>query len=277
MAGFFYASFAFASEITPENVIRLVNQERIKENLTPLSENSILSKAAKNKAADMIENNYFAHTSPKGISPWFWLEKEGYEYVYAGENLAINFKTAEKQNETLMKSPTHKKNILSPNFNEIGVAVAIRNIDGKKSTLVVQTFGYMNDLPVVFGKTSESLSKEVPISNNISEIVAEKSVGNKTGYISSIVSIIRSADYLRLMKFFAAISSFIVMTLFFSSIVHKISKIGSIVSNIERKFFKYFENMKIARSSKNRNVIKSFSMDIRKIEITHLDHMKQRE
>jgi uncharacterized protein YkwD len=130
-----------ASDITAEKVIELVNIERQKRNAVALSHNETLSRVAEDKAKDMIEKNYFAHTSPEGKTPWYWYEKENYDYKYAGENLAINFVSAEKQMEAWMKSETHRKNILSENFTEMGVAVASGKIDGKDVIITVQEFG----------------------------------------------------------------------------------------------------------------------------------------
>jgi len=130
----------YALEITPENIILLVNQSRQSEGIKPLTENVLLSQAASEKAADMINNNYFAHFSPNGKSPWFWLEKNGCFYEYAGENLAINFFDAVSQHNAWMESEKHRRNILNPAYQEIGVAVKKGNIKGKMSLVVVQFF-----------------------------------------------------------------------------------------------------------------------------------------
>ena len=89
----------------------------------------------------MIKNDYFAHTSPAGINPWFWYEKDGYDYKYAGENLAINFLKAEDQHKAWMASPTHRKNILNDKYQEIGVAVDAGKINGQMAIIAVQEFG----------------------------------------------------------------------------------------------------------------------------------------
>lgn len=130
-----------ASEITPKRVIQLVNEDRRKNGLALLSENELLDKAAQKKAEDMVAHNYFAHTSPSGVTPWFWFDQAGYNYIHAGENLAINFESAESEQEAWMKSPTHRKNILGAGYQEIGVAVKRGSIDGQKGILVVQFFG----------------------------------------------------------------------------------------------------------------------------------------
>ncbi len=135
------ASQAVASEISPKSVIQLVNKERFSQGLNVLTENSILDKAAQNKLSDMIEKNYFAHTSPAGLSPWHWIEKSGYDYQYAGENLAINFTNTEDQHKAWMASATHRKNILNSGYKEIGVAVAEGTAEGHTSIITVQFFG----------------------------------------------------------------------------------------------------------------------------------------
>ena len=139
----FFLSFqcVSASEITPKKVIELVNASRIMNNLDPLIENEKLSSAAAKKVQDMIANDYFAHTSPQKITPWYWFKNAGYDYKYAGENLAENFLSAEKQHQAWMDSRTHKENILNRNFKEIGAAVVKRNIGGDDSFIAVQFFG----------------------------------------------------------------------------------------------------------------------------------------
>jgi len=130
-----------ASEITKENVIKLVNEARESNLVEPLAENEDLSKAAEEKAEDMIKNNYFAHNSPQKITPWYWFEKNNYNYAYAGENLAINFSDAERQQGAWMNSATHRKNILNENYREIGVVVEKGVIDGQEGIITVQFFG----------------------------------------------------------------------------------------------------------------------------------------
>jgi uncharacterized protein YkwD len=136
-----FVSLAQASEINAENVIKLVNEAREKEGLQKLTVSEKLNEVATAKVNDMVANKYFAHTSPKGLNPWHWFELVGYDYKYAGENLAINFITAEAQQAAWMKSPTHKKNILNVNYSEIGVAVAAGEVNGTMGIIAVQEFG----------------------------------------------------------------------------------------------------------------------------------------
>jgi len=122
-------------------IINYVNQERVKESLGQLRENDVLNEVAKLKAQDMLGNDYFAHTSPVGVDPWYWFEKAGYTYRFAGENLGMDFKTALAVHNAWMKSTSHRENILSDKYKEIGVAVKKGIIDDKETQIAVQVFG----------------------------------------------------------------------------------------------------------------------------------------
>lgn len=134
-------SFACASQITPDKMAELTNGSRKEAGLAVLAVNEKLEKAAKMKANDMLINQYFEHTSPEGVTPWAWFEKAGYEYVYAAENLAIDFVTAEGAHRALMESTGHRENILGHNYKEIGIAVVSGEFEGKDTILIVEEFG----------------------------------------------------------------------------------------------------------------------------------------
>lgn len=133
---------AFMSESLAGRVVELVNKDRVKNGLDPLSRNIELNRAASAKAEDMIQNNYFDHYSPDGKKPWEWIHRTDYDYIYAGENLAMNFTTAESVHAALMNSESHKKNILSDRYLDVGVAMISGEIDGKQTNILVQTFGH---------------------------------------------------------------------------------------------------------------------------------------
>ncbi len=149
----FSIGFAKASDLTPNAIIELVNNARKEASTRALARNDSLQKAAEEKAQDMLDNNYFAHVSPQGKSPWFWFESVGYDYNYAGENLAINYKNAEEEQTAWMNSPLHRKNILNPAYQEIGVAVKEGTIDGQKAIVAVQMFG--SKLPEIITTNSQ--------------------------------------------------------------------------------------------------------------------------
>jgi hypothetical protein len=168
MLVFSYLSYpALAKEISVVNVLDLVNDARKTNGVATLSENQRLDKIAADKLQDMVTNNYFAHTSPRGINPWFWYEKNSYDYKYAGENLAINFMRVEDQQEAWMKSPTHRKNILNSNYKEIGIAVGAGEINGQLGIITVQEFGTLASAAEASregenfsGKSNENLVKD---------------------------------------------------------------------------------------------------------------------
>lgn len=89
----------------------------------------------------MINRNYFAHDTPDGKRPWEWIDRSEYDYIYAGENLAMDFITAEVVQAAFLKSPTHRKNILNPKYTEVGIAVLNGELDGRQTTLLVEFFG----------------------------------------------------------------------------------------------------------------------------------------
>lgn len=137
-----YPSIAEFSTVTSNRIIELSNNARADQGLPVLMRNSTLDESAMLKAQDMVANNYFAHDDPvNGTTPWEWFKAAGYNYTFAGENLAMNFSEAEEAMDAWMDSPTHKANILNANYNEIGVAVVVGNIDGRETTIVVQHFG----------------------------------------------------------------------------------------------------------------------------------------
>lgn len=130
----------FFADITKTALESFVNQTRQSLGLSPLQENIELNKAAQLKAEDMIKNQYFQHTSPQGITPWFWFLETGYNYKYAGENLAIGFFDSNEVYQAWLNSPSHKENLLNPNYKEVGTAV----LDGygqNNTIIVVQLFG----------------------------------------------------------------------------------------------------------------------------------------
>jgi len=128
-------------EGTEDDIIALVNMEREKQGLAVLAKNEKLMQSAFQKALDMKNNHYFDHVSPDGVQPWFFAEKVGYKYSTMGENLAEGFFSAQSVHQAWMNSPGHRENILSENFEEIGVAIVDFEENGLKSYLIVQHFG----------------------------------------------------------------------------------------------------------------------------------------
>jgi len=126
---------------TAEIIIKLTNIYRQESGLTPLIINPRLTQAAINKANDIIANQYFSHTSPEGKRFSDWLKEVNYTYFYSGENLAIDFGSAEDAFSAWLKSDKHRENIERPEFQEIGVAVVNGKFNNRQTTIIVQLFG----------------------------------------------------------------------------------------------------------------------------------------
>jgi uncharacterized YkwD family protein len=104
-----------------QKVVDLTNQERAKNGLAALKVDAALSKMAREKSRDMSANGYFSHTSPTYGSPFDMMKQFGITYKYAGENIAMGQRSPEEVVKAWMNSEGHRKNILNPNFNHIGV------------------------------------------------------------------------------------------------------------------------------------------------------------
>ncbi|MEW8959755.1 hypothetical protein MHOCP_16630 [Moorella humiferrea] len=104
-----------------QKVVDLVNAERAKAGLKPLTLDIQLARVARLKAEDMRDNNYFSHESPTYGSFFTMLQKFGITYRTAGENIAAGYQTPEAVVAAWMGSPGHRNNILNPNFTSIGV------------------------------------------------------------------------------------------------------------------------------------------------------------
>lgn len=136
------------STVLPAVVVQLTNEERADNSAQPLQRNATLDAAAKLKAEHMAKNEYFAHFSPDGVSPWYWFDEAGYVYAHAGENLAIHFTDSSEVVEAWMKSPTHRQNIVNSLYTEIGVGTAKGKYEGYDTVYVVQLFGAPAILPI---------------------------------------------------------------------------------------------------------------------------------
>lgn len=160
-------SEAAASAISASTLIAYTNQDRAANGLGTLTTNSILTAAAYAKGNDMLQKDYWAHFGPNGESPWQFIAGAGYAYIHAGENLAKGFSTSEGVHQAWMASPTHRANILSGNYTEIGIAVLEGTLQGSNTILVVQMFG----MPVNAAPTNNIPSNSGSPVNNIAPSV----------------------------------------------------------------------------------------------------------
>lgn len=129
--------------LTVDGMVLWTNQQRrLNGNLSKLSSNDQLSAAAQAKVQDMFDNQYFDHYSPAGKGPGDFVDEVSYKFIKTGENLALgNFADDQDLVQAWMDSPGHRENMLTPDFTEIGVAVAKGELEGQTTWLAVQVFG----------------------------------------------------------------------------------------------------------------------------------------
>lgn len=170
----------YSSEITTQKVLDLTNTERAKLKLSQLKLNSILSKSAQAKAQDMFKNNYWAHNSPQGKTPWDFFKAVDYQYSVAGENLAKDFYDTDSMVKAWMNSPTHRDNIVNSRYQETGIAVVNGVLNGIKTTLVVQHFGSPLNPKLETTNSEPKLEPVNPAPNITQDNVLSANIDTKT-------------------------------------------------------------------------------------------------
>ena len=104
-----------------QEVIRLVNEIRVQNGLSALTYNWELSRVARYKSQDIVDNRYFSHTSPTYGTPFQMIRSFGLSYRSAGENIAYGQRTPQAVVNAWMNSSGHRANILSSSYTQIGV------------------------------------------------------------------------------------------------------------------------------------------------------------
>ncbi len=170
----------FFADITKSSLENFVNQTRQSLGLQPLSGNEKLNQAAQLKAEHMVQEQYFNHTSPSGVTPWFWFLKTGYSYKYAGENLAVGFFESEEVFNAWLNSPSHKANIVNPKYTEVGTAV-LGGFGSGNAIVVVQEFGTQKTQLATPPKTQVATPPKTQITPPVAQPVKpDEIVGTKT-------------------------------------------------------------------------------------------------
>ncbi|MGC9610944.1 MAG: CAP domain-containing protein [Minisyncoccia bacterium] len=213
LQSFYIQKTGLYASILQNVLVSETNDSRQSGNLFSLKESALLDTAAKMKAEDMASKGYFAHVSPDGIDPWYWISKAGYKYSYAGENLAINFSDSEDVIKAWLNSPAHRDNILDAHFTEIGIGIAKGTYRGKETIFIAQMFGRpvksqvsvlpksspsiatsaisnSNNQPIVLGETSQVLGEASPVS-----LLTQKAVTSPntvSNYLYAVLMIIVS-------------------------------------------------------------------------------------
>ena len=154
-SSFLIKKTVLGASVTASVLVDLTNESRLAYNEAPLVRNPVLDRAATLKAEDMAKEGYFAHDSPEGLTPWHWFKQAGYTFLYAGENLAINFVDADEVRNAWLASPLHRANLLDVKFKEIGMATVSGVYKNGPTIYVVQMFG----TPAV---AKETIAAETP-------------------------------------------------------------------------------------------------------------------
>lgn len=156
-------------DISSQQLLLLTNQKRQENGQGPLQLNQDLAKAASLKASDMFTKNYWAHNAPDGTTPWVFFRNAGYDYVYAGENLARGFTKADEIINAWMASPSHRDNMLSGNYTEVGFAIVEGKLLGEQTVLVVEMFGNKSGVVSPKKETTQKMefNSQKPVSADV--------------------------------------------------------------------------------------------------------------
>lgn len=125
------------------SLLTATNSARQAQHEPQLAENTLLSRAAQAKANDMVQRNYWSHTTPDGKQPWSFIDKTGYKYQVVGENLAYGFSNSDEVIRGWLNSPSHRENLLSGDYRDVGFGIASSkdfNHSGPE-TVVVALYG----------------------------------------------------------------------------------------------------------------------------------------
>ena len=183
-----------STNISVSDLVTQTNEQRNKYGLPSLKLDSQLTEAAQKKADNMFAKDYWAHNGPDGTTPWDFITNAGYQYVYAGENLARGFSTTIDVMNAWMASPDHRENILSKNFVDVGFAVESGKLTGEDTTLVVEEFGNKGIAPAQeTGQASPAAAvsaQSVELSPQPNQAVLEKPTIDRVSFTKNLALII---------------------------------------------------------------------------------------
>ena len=159
---------ATTTNIGRSSLISSTNVERQKAGVTTLVPDEQLNAAAQSKADDMVVRNYWSHQTPEGKEPWIFIANSGYDYIKAGENLAYGFDDSTDAIKGWMTSDTHRKNMLDPDYEEVGFGIATsKNFNQSgPATVIVAMYAKPADQAGLLARTTPD--NEFGASQNIS-------------------------------------------------------------------------------------------------------------
>lgn len=133
----------YVDKFDADTLLSLTNKVRESQGVMSLTINEDLNRAAKAKAIDMMEKDYWDHFRPQDHkAPWDFIKENGYSYKIAGENLAKGYVTPQGITKAWVNSPTHNANLISKKYKEVGFAsIEFTNESGETMLYTVQMFG----------------------------------------------------------------------------------------------------------------------------------------
>lgn len=135
-------TYANHREITKENILAIINEERNKNKLRSLRFDHELGLSAQKKAEEMLSKAYFSHQTPDGKDFTYFINYGGYEFIRVSENLARgDFVTSRDVVLAWMNSPAHKANIFEGAMVDTGIGIVLGVYKGKEQYMIVQHFG----------------------------------------------------------------------------------------------------------------------------------------
>ncbi|MGH7234143.1 MAG: CAP domain-containing protein, partial [Candidatus Saccharimonadales bacterium] len=150
------------TDISPSLLLSETNQQRALDHEKPLTLNTQLTNAAQAKADNMVADNYWAHNSPSGQTPWSFMTAAGYQYQSAGENLAYGFTTTQALMSGWMHSTEHRDNILDANYQSVGFGIVnATNYQGQGPETVVDAM-YGQPASVIVASATSNTSSALP-------------------------------------------------------------------------------------------------------------------
>jgi len=183
-------------------IILLTNNFRAKNHLAVLSENSKLNASAVNKTADMARYKYFSHIGPDERHLGYFLGQVKYDYLVAGENLAMGYFDAESTVRAWQASPSHRAILLDTDFTEIGVAMAKGTYENTATIYTAQHFGNprlavnSNVSSSLVSAGTESVTPAITTKQVLSVKTTDASIKNSTadGVVGSGTSVWRKYE-----------------------------------------------------------------------------------
>jgi uncharacterized protein YkwD len=168
-------------------LLQETNSYRNQDKENPLRINSELDQAAQTKAQDMVNKNYWSHTSPSGQTPWNFIVNSGYEYQKAGENLAYGFSSAQDVVKAWMNSPDHRANVLNNDYEDVGFGVAqSKNYLGTgPKTIVVAEYAE----PIIAVPTTGTFNQNAVLASSNSQGVSRLQLLTSPGVFWSVLAL----------------------------------------------------------------------------------------